>query len=151
MESNMIKIKNPDTNHPTNIGKKWMPEEDTILLEELDKNINIKIIAQNHHRTVGGIRGRQETIAYNMYLKKDSIEEIIKITKLDKEQILRKITQKQTILKNIEINTEPITETKKKLVRNEIIEMRDEINELRNEIIEMRNIVKELVETTKVV
>ena len=46
------------------------------------KNINIELIAQIHNRTIGGIIGKQRTIAYNMYVKKVSIEDIIIKTKL---------------------------------------------------------------------
>ena len=77
----MLKTKNPDTDYPTNMGQKWTDEEENTLLQELDKNINIEIIAQTHNRTIGGIRGRQRTIAYNMYVKNVSIEEIIRKTK----------------------------------------------------------------------
>ena len=91
----MFKTKNPHTDYPTNLGKKWTDEEENILLQELDKNINIENIAQIHNRTIGGIRARQRTIAYNMYLKKASIEEIMIKTKLDKEQLMKIITKRR--------------------------------------------------------
>ena len=127
----MIKTKNPDTDYPSNMGQKWTYEEENTLLQELDKNINIEIIAQTHNRTIGGITGRQRTIAYNMYVKKVSIEEIIRKTKLDKEQIIDTITRKENQLKKVSLE-------------NEIIEMRSEIKELKNTI-------KELVEMMKAV
>ena len=91
----MFKTKNPHTDYPTNLGKKWTDEEENTLLQELDKNINIENIAQIHNRTIGGIRARQRTIAYNMYVKKASIEEIIIKTKLDKEQLMKIITKRR--------------------------------------------------------
>ena len=91
----MFKTKNPHTDYPTNLGKKWTDEEENTLLQELDKNINIENIAQIHNRTIGGIRARQRTIAYNMYLKKASIEEIMIKTKLDKEQLMKIITKRR--------------------------------------------------------
>ena len=72
-----LKIQNPDTTNPSNHGKLWTTEEENTLLQELDKNINVEIIAENHNRTVGGIRGKQRTIAYNMYVKNVSIDEIM--------------------------------------------------------------------------
>ena len=51
----MIKIQNEDKEYPSNVGQKWTDQEEILLLEELDKNININIIAQNHNRMVGGI------------------------------------------------------------------------------------------------
>lgn len=136
----MLKTKNPNTDYPTNMGQKWTDEEENILLQELDKNINIEIIAQTHKRTVGGIRARQRTIAHNMYVKKASIEEIIIKTKLDKEQIMETITRKENPQKKVKITQEP----KKISLENEIIEMRSEIKELKNTI-------KELVEMMKAV
>jgi len=140
----MLKTKNPDTDYPTNMGQKWSDEEENTLLQELDKNINIEIIAQTHNRTIGGIRGRQRTIAYNMYVKKVSIEEIIIKTKLDKEQIMETITRKENQQKKVKITQEPKIEPKKVSLENEIIEMRSEIKELKNTI-------KELVEMMKAV
>ena len=140
----MLKTKNPDTDYPTNMGQKWTDEEENTLLQEFDKNINIEIIAQTHNRTIGGIRGRQRTIAYNMYVKKVSIEEIIRKTKLDKEQIMETITRKENPQKKVKITLEPKIEPKKVSLENEIIEMRSEIKELKNTI-------KELVEMMKAV
>lgn len=140
----MLKTKNPDTDYPTNMGQKWTDEEENTLLQELDKNINIEIIAQTHKRTIGGIRGRQRTIAYNMYVKKVSIEEIIRKTKLDKEQIMETITRRENPQKKVKITQEPKIEPKKVSLENEIIEMRSEIKELKNTI-------KELVEMMKAV
>ena len=140
----MLKTKNPDKDYPTNMGQKWTDEEENTLLQELDKNINIEIIAQTHNRTIGGIRGRQRTIAYNMYVKKVSIEEIIIKTKLDKEQIMETITRKENPQKKVKITQEPKIEPKKVSLENELIEMRSEIKELKNTI-------KELVEMMKAV
>ena len=140
----MLKTKNPDTDYPTNMGQKWTDEEENTLLQELDKNINIEIIAQTHNRTIGGIRGRQRTIAYNMYVKDASIEEIIIKTKLDKEQIMETITRKENPQKKVKITQEPKIKPKKVSLENEIIEMRSEIKELKNTI-------KELVEMMKAV
>ena len=143
----MLKTKNPDRDYPTNFGQKWTDEEENTLLQELDKNINIEIIAQTHNRTIGGIRGRQRTIAYNMYVKDASIEEIIIKTKLDKEQILETITKKENTQKKskkTKITQEQKIEPKTVSLENEIIGMRSEIKELKNTI-------KELVEMMKAV
>ena len=42
----MLKSQNPDKEYPSNIWKKWTDEEETILLEELSKNIDIQVISQ---------------------------------------------------------------------------------------------------------
>ena len=148
----MLKTKNPDTDYPTNMGQKWTDEEENTLLQELDKNINIEIIAQTHKRTIGGIRGRQRTIAYNMYVKDVSIEEIIIKTKLDKEQILETITKKENTQKKskkskkTKITQEPKIEPKTVSLENEIIGMRSEIKELKNTIKELVDMMKTVYE-----
>lgn len=88
-----IRIKNKDTNYPSNMGQKWNNEEESMLLEEINNNTDIEIIAQKHGRTIGGITSRLRKIAYEMYLNNISIEEIIKLTKLEHnciEQIIQK-------------------------------------------------------------
>jgi hypothetical protein len=150
----MLKIKNPDTDYPTNMGQKWTTEEENTLLQELDKNINIEIISQTHNRTIGGIRGRQQTIAYNMYVKNVSIEEIIIKTKLNKEEIMEIIAKKENPQKKvkttqeskIESKIEPKIEPKKISLENEIIEMRSEIKELKNTIKELVDMMKAIYE-----
>jgi hypothetical protein len=130
----MIKIQNEDKEYPPNMGQKWTDQEETLLLEELDKNININIIAQNHNRTLGGIICRQKEIAYKMYFKNYSIEEIIQKTKLDNEIVKQIIERKNK--KNSQIKTFSI--------ENEIVEIKNDIKEL-------KNVIKELVEMMKAV
>ena len=133
----MLKSQNPDKEYPSNIGLTWFEDEETILLEELNKNTDIEIIAQNHNRTIGGINSRRKVIAYKMYLKNISIEEIIEKTKLDEECI------KQTIDKRKNYNSTKITEIKKPIsLESEIIEMKNEIKELKNTIKEMVEMMK---------
>ena len=95
MISNMLKIKYPDKEYPSNLGQKWTDNEENILLEELNTNIDINIIAQNHNRTTGGINSRCREIAYKLYLKKVPMEEIIKNTKLSEDIIKQTIEKKQ--------------------------------------------------------
>jgi uncharacterized coiled-coil DUF342 family protein len=45
-----------------NMGQKWTDDEDTLLLEELNKNIDIETISQTHKRTIGGVRSRCQKI-----------------------------------------------------------------------------------------
>ena len=81
--------------YPFNMGKKWTDEEESLLLEELNKNMDIEIISQIHKRTIGGINSRRREIVYKMYLKKIDMEEIIKRTKLDYECIRETIERRQ--------------------------------------------------------
>ena len=140
----MLKSQNPDKEYPSNIGLTWFEDEETILLEELNKNTDIEIIAQNHNRTIGGINSRRKVIAYKMYLKNISIEEIIEKTKLDEECI------KQTIYKRKNYNSTKITEIKKPIsLESEIIEMKNDIKELKNTIKEMVEMMKAVYDIFK--
>ena len=65
----MVRISNEDKEYPSNMGQKWSDDEETLLLEELNNNIDIEKIAQKHSRTIGGINSRRQEIAYKMYLK----------------------------------------------------------------------------------
>ena len=130
----MLKLQNSDKEYTSNIGLKWFEDEETILLEELNKNIDIEIIAQNHTRTIGGINSRRKEIAYKMYLKNISIEEIIEKTKLDLETI------NQTIDKRRNYNSKKMTNPKN------TISLESEIAEIKNDIKELKNTIKELVE-----
>ena len=61
-----FKSKNPDKIIPTNLGKKWTEQEETLLLTELDNYMDIESIAEKHNRTKGSILSRQKEIAYKM-------------------------------------------------------------------------------------
>lgn len=139
----MIKSQNPNKEYPSNLGQKWSDAEEIILLEELNKNIDIETIAQNHSRTKGGIYSRRNHIAYKMYLKNISMEEIIEKTKLDEDSI------KKTIEKNEIYNPKSYQKKTTEIKKPFLIET--EIFELKNEIKELKNNVKELVEMMKAV
>ena len=141
MESSMLKrlkSQNTEKDYPSNIGQKWTDEEETLLLEELSKNIDIKLIAKSHNRTIGGINSRREKIAYKLYSDNISMEEIILKTKLHEDQIIKTI------------------KTIKKL-QNIVIEIKNpfsiesEIKEIKNDIKELKNTIKELVEMIKAI
>jgi len=136
----MIKLQNPDKEYPSNLGKKWSNEEEILLLEELNNNIDIGIIAQKHNRTKGGIYSRQQHIAYKMYLKNISIEEIMEKTKLDEKCIIKIVEKKENVKRS------KIMKTNKQLLtlNNEIKEesITDEIKRLELRINELKNIQK---------
>ena len=129
-----LKMENPDKEYPSNsnIGLTWFEDEETILLEELNKNIDIETISQYHKRTIGGINARRREIAYKMYLKNISIEEITKKTKLDAETI------NQTI-------------DNRKNARQRHFSLENELVEMKNDIKEIKNTIKELFEMMKAV
>ena len=117
-------------------GQKWTDEEEDRLLEELDKDIDIYTIAENHNRTTGGINSRCKVIAYKMYLNNIDIEEIIKKTKLNKQEIQFTISQR---------DNRPVKKDKITTTQISIEPKNSEIAELKNEIIGLKKDVKEML------
>ena len=137
MESPMLKMlksQNPDKDYPSNTGQKWTDEEETLLLEELSKDIDIQLIAQHHNRTTGGINARRREIAYKLYSNNNSMEDIILKTKLDEYQIMETIKKRQNNPKKCKSVTEIKTPFS-----------------IENDIKELKNTIKELVEMIKAV
>lgn len=138
----MIKQQNPDKDqakkYPENLGEKWTIEEENILLQELDDNIDIELIAQAHKRTLGGIIGRQKFIAYNMYLAKAPEDLIVRKTRLNKAQLLKVIAKKEKVPKCV--NTENPS------LEYEVVEMRKEIRELKTTVSELVEMLKAIYE-----
>jgi hypothetical protein len=134
-----FKANNPDKTLPSNLGNKWTEQEESLLLTELNNNIDIEIIAEKHNRTKGSIVCRQKEIAYKMSLKNISMIEIINKTKLD-EITINKFIEKKSY----------DTSIKKSIKKNEIedknFSIEDEINEMKNDIKELKNTLKELVD-----
>ena len=140
-ESNMLKMlksTNPDKEYPSNTGQRWTDEEETLLLHELSKNMDLQLITQSHKRTIGGINTRRRLIAYRMHCNNNSMEEIIIKTKLDEDQIKLTI-KKRDNSKEKKIKSKITQQPKKISLENEVIIMKTEISEL-------KNIIKELTE-----
>jgi hypothetical protein len=91
---NMLKLKNPDKEYPSNLGKHWSVEEETMLLDLLDKGVTVEKIAILHNRTIGGINVRLKTIAYIMFINGKTMEEIMDKPKMNEQQIKEIITIK---------------------------------------------------------
>jgi hypothetical protein len=97
---------------PSNFMVRWTTEEENLLLQELKDNIGIEEIAKSHKRTLGGIIGRQKTVAYKMYLDEVTDEDILSITKLSEGQFRESIAKydaraKRKTNKNIIANDIP--------------------------------------------
>lgn len=145
----MISVSNDNNEYP-NIGQIWSNDEEMLLLQELNDNIDISIIAQKHGRTTGGINSRRREIAYKMYLKNISIEEIVKQTKLDYEFI------KQTIEKKQNNNSKKIKNKEKDNIfitinKNDYIELQNDVKSVKNDIKQIKNTLGELVEMMKAI
>lgn len=147
---NMVRISNEDNEYPSNMGQKWTDEEEILLLEELNNNIDIEIIAQKHKRTIGGINSRCREIAYKMYLKNVSIEEIIRQTKLDNNYI-EEIIKKRQNNNSKKIKTKEIDNVFISINKNDYIELQNDVKNMKNDIKQIKNTLRELVEMLKAV
>jgi hypothetical protein len=148
----MVRISNEDKEYPSNMGQKWSDEEEILLLQELNDNVEIKIIAQNHNRTIGGINSRRQEIAYKMYLKQLSIEDIIKQTKLDYNCIEEIIQKKQKRQNNTsKIKTKEVDNVFISINKNDYIELQNDVKNMKNDIKQIKNTLGELVEMIKLI
>ncbi len=146
----MIRISNEDKEYPSNMGQKWSDEEEITLLRELNDNIDIEMIAQKHSRTIGGINLRRQEIAYKMYLKKISIEEIIKQTKLDYDCIEQTIQKRQNNTSK-KIKTKEVDNVFISINKNDYTELQNNVKNMKNDIKQIKNTLGELVEMMKAV
>lgn len=148
----MLQRLNPNKTYPANIGAKWT-EEDKTLLEEISDNIDFDIIANNHKRTIGGINARRREIAYKLHLEYDSMEEIIKKTRLPKEEITATIERRANYAerKNLRSGDKINTDINLSEIKSELTTMRSEVVSMRSEIFELKKMVNELAEMLKLV
>ena len=124
----MLKYKKSDKVYPSNFGQKWTDSEEVLLLEELDKNIDMQTIAQCHGRTIGGINARRKLIACKLYSKNVSMEVIVSKTKLNEEQIVETMDKQKNSLKKCKSLESKIQELKIRM--KELIEMKSEVDNL---------------------
>lgn len=128
----MVTKSNPDNILPSSFGKKWFPQENNQLLIELQEGLSFDEIAKRHDRSIGGILSRCKENAYQMYLKKLSIKEIIQKVKLTEEEIKEIIKKKE--------------KNKKKEIKQD-----QDIKETKQDIIEIKKTLKELIEMIKAI
>lgn len=122
----IVKLQNPDKEYPVNLGKKWTIDEDNLLLQELNDDIDIELIAHAHKRTRGAISSCMRLLAYNMYIANTPDEEIFRKTKINKEKLRKIIAKKEKTTKNISLI-------------NEVIETSKEIKELKNTLKKLKD------------
>jgi hypothetical protein len=137
----MIIKNNPAKEYPTNLYQIWTKDEDNLLLQELQDNIDIKEIAKIHNRTIGGIIGRQQKIAYNMYLTGATEEEIIRVSRLLLGKVRDTIAKKEKPKSNGTTKGTIIQSTKCSLEK-EVLELKDEIRDLKNTVKELAEMIK---------
>lgn len=148
----MFQFQNLDKLAPSNMGKKWNDEEEATLLDELEKDMDMNQIAQNHKRTVGAISFRLEDIAYKMHSKEVSMEEITRKTRLTEERIGETIQKRQQARqRQRQEQKQPQPQPKSKPEESEIAELKNEIVHMKSEITELKGSIKELIEMMKAV
>jgi 5-methylcytosine-specific restriction endonuclease McrA len=114
-----IKAKYPERNYPSALGERWSKEEDQNLLNEVKENLDVKTIANNHNRTIGGIKARIEKIAYDMHKNNANIDDIIISTKLTEKQILEIVRKKQEAIE-LKLAQKPVIEKSPKSLIDKI-------------------------------
>lgn len=156
----MFQFQNLDKLAPSNMGKKWNDEEEATLLDELEKDMDMNVIAQNHKRTVGAISFRLEDIAYKMHSKEVPMEEITRKTRLTEERIGETIQKRQQAQQQArqqarqqqqQRQKQQQPQPKSKPEESEIAELKNEIVHMKSEITELKGSIKELIEMMKAV
>ena len=120
-----------------NKGKLQTKEEDELLLSFNSLNNNFGVIAINHKRTTSSILSRTKKLIYDMYLKNMSIDEIVKLLKMDYAYINETIEHKKVYTKN------KVTKTKSKPI-NEY-----ELNNIKKDIDDLKQSIKDLTQLVK--
>jgi hypothetical protein len=92
------------------VGKKWLPEEDVILLKEMTDKKTFEEISLEHKRTITGIKSRVITqILYPQYKNDNiSLDELSSEYNIEKELVekyINKIETNSAIKKSVEQNT----------------------------------------------
>jgi hypothetical protein len=80
-----------------NMGCPWKDEELLQLLKEVKDRVSYEDMAKAHKRTVGGITSRLRQLAYDYYTEEKSIDEIMAITGLSKEDVLDAIIKRENV------------------------------------------------------
>jgi hypothetical protein len=124
-----------------NMGKPWKKEEVDQLLSEIKENKDYETIATAHKRKSGGIISRLRQVAAELHLdEKKTIDECIKLTGLEKADVLDAIDKREyneRAKKRVaEIKAQGIIVPQKTL---------DPVAELRKDVIELKKDVKEIL------
>jgi len=83
-------------NYPSRMGQPWLEDEIIKLLTLIQKKKSLKDIAKQHDRTEGGIIAKLKGLAVDYHFNDERpIEEIMKFTGLNKEEIVDAIRKKE--------------------------------------------------------
>lgn len=143
------KLANPDKDIPKNMGSKWTQIEESELLANIQKQLDIEEVAKIHSRTRGAITARLEVIAMRMYEENQyDIEHIGEVTKMNAISIQEAIDKKNKNKGKYETKYQHTDNTDIANLKKEIIELkaiikdlkRDDIDDLKKQIQNMLDI-----------
>jgi hypothetical protein len=81
-----LRAENPGK-YPSNMGKSWSKEEHDLLLKRIADGFTIEQAAEEHGRTIKGVKSRLHIVAEGMAAAGMALEEIMAKTGLDKSHI----------------------------------------------------------------
>jgi len=132
-----------------NMGAAWRESEIEQLLNEVRDGQTYEEIAKTHKRTVGGIVSRLKDIAYECHNKQMSINEIVVLTSISKNDVIDTIVQKDKRKENIEKRKEKHAAgfelSSKTKPTSQTTSAPSEIAELTNEVVSIKKDVKEIL------
>jgi len=124
------------SNKPSRNGKKWEEDEIQLLLQSIREKRSVEDIAREHRRTPGAITSELRKIAYHFWTKKKSVEEIVTLTGLSKEEVELAIARRH------KDDGVPPTRREKAIERKMI---QHDIKELQGALVSIRNQMNVLI------
>jgi hypothetical protein len=133
-----------------NMGCPWGNAELIQLLKEVKDKIPYEDMAKAHKRTVGGITSRLRQLAYDYYTEEKSIDEIMVITGLSKDDIVDTITRREyTENKRAEKRAEKEKKVEKVLVMAQKLTPKPELSELQEILKTLKSLEARVAEYIK--
>ena len=132
------------------MGCPWGNAELIQLLKEVKDKIPYEDMAKAHKRTVGGITSRLRQLAYDYYTEEKSIDEIMVITGLSKDDIVDTITRREyTENKRAEKRAEKEKKVEKVLVMAQKLTPKPELSELQEILKTLKSLEARVAEYIK--
>jgi predicted DNA-binding protein YlxM (UPF0122 family) len=133
-----------------NMGCPWETTELIQLLKEVKDKIPYEDMAKAHKRTVGGITSRLRQLAYDYYTEEKSIDEIMVITGLSKDDVVDTITRREyTENKRAEKRAEKEKKVEKVLLMAQKLTPKSELSELQEILKTLKSLEARVAEYIK--
>ena len=131
-----LEQKNPGKILPNRMGKRWEDSEEIELLEEIKNGLDFQSVADKHGRTLGGIIGRLKGVALRLHNLDTPMEEIIRITRLNRTDIFDFIYHDEM--------RKSKKQNKPKAVKKNYTELESDINDIKSQLNRMNNNIEKL-------